>query len=470
MSQNASFSVLLVEEDPKQSEIYSELIREVMPCTVDVVAHVDAAISLVSRSNYHLIVLDLGDSSRGEGSMSLAVLEQLKRLSPVTSLILLSDRATVEEAVAAIRLGAEDYLKKPFSPDLFKLAVKRGLDRKMVLGEERGVSEFVFLLSSCQMISASLDQKKIFGIVRGYLARELQSIHSAVYTLDPTGKPTRVEDHYLDLPEDPAMQEVLDLALQAAAPFSRMIEEDEVMRFVERGQLTPGFFVMRFKCTGTQEYFCVCLSPRRPESIESFESRLRMIRAQTEVTGRNISQYLGVQKLAFVDDVTGLYNTRYLNYVLDREIAQFQKTGKPFAILFIDVDRFKGVNDSHGHLIGSKILHEMGNHLKRFVREADTVFRYGGDEFVAILSPCDMETAKNVAERFRKSVEAQLFLADEGLNLKITISIGVAIFPDHAQSKRAIIEAADNAMYSSKKTTRNSVTVATIPGAKVQNG
>lgn len=461
-----SFRVLLIEEDPQQTELYSDLIRDVVPCQIDVVGHLEGAYNFISRSNYHLIIVDIGKSGTKSG---LSILEQIRRLSPVTSVILLSDRATVEEAVGAIRLGAEDYLKKPFNPDAFKLAVKRGLDRKVIFGENEGASTFIFLLSSCQMISAALEQKKIFGIIRSYLARELQSVHSAIYMLKDNS-PIRVQDSGADVVTDQAMQDVLDIAIQAALPLEKMAKTNEMIRFVDKGQLTPGLFIFKFKCTGNMDYFCVCLSPSKPDSFDLFEGRLKMLKAQIEVTGKNIDQYLGVQKLAYVDDATGLYNTRYLNYILDREISHFNKTGKPFAILFIDVDKFKNVNDSHGHLIGTKILHELGGHLKRFVRESDTVFRYGGDEFVAVLPSCDLETAKNVAERFRKSVEQREFLRSEGLNFKITISIGVAMFPDHASSKRAIIEAADHAMYSSKRSTRNSVTVATPVNSGVASG
>src|SRR5262249_39103881 len=152
------------------------------------------------------------------------------------------------------------------------------------------------------------------------------------------------------------------------------------------------------------------------------------------VTGKNIEQYMGVQQLVYLDDVTGLYNTRYLNYVLDREIAQSQVTEKPFAVLFLDADHFKAVNDHYGHLVGTKLLYELGNHLKKFVREKDTVFRFGGDEFVAVLSSCDLSTARAVAERIRESVEKKAFLKNENLSLHFTISIGVALFPNHAKS------------------------------------
>jgi diguanylate cyclase (GGDEF)-like protein len=187
-----------------------------------------------------------------------------------------------------------------------------------------------------------------------------------------------------------------------------------------------------------------------------------MLKAQIEVTGKNIEHYLGVQQLVYVDDATGLYNTRYLNYILDREITQSEASQKSFAILFIDADRFKLVNDTHGHLIGTRLLNELGNHLKRYVREKDTVFRYGGDEFVAVLSPCDLFTAKSVAERIRQSVEKKQFLKNEGLDIHFTISIGVALFPDHAKTKKDIIEAADQAMYCAKKTTRNRVSISQL--------
>jgi diguanylate cyclase (GGDEF)-like protein len=219
-------------------------------------------------------------------------------------------------------------------------------------------------------------------------------------------------------------------------------------------------FVFRFKCAGPEDYFCVCLSPERPNPVEAFAGRLRMLKAQIEVTGKNIVEYQGVQQLAYLDDATGLYNTRYLHNILDREISQTQATGKAFAVLFIDADKFKNVNDQHGHLVGTQLLNELGEQLKKLVREKDTVFRYGGDEFVAVLTSCDLNTARAVAERIRAHVEGHTFIAEQGLNLHFTVSIGVALFPDHAASKRDLINAADQAMYDVKKTTRNRVTIA----------
>lgn len=459
------YRVLLIEEDPKQTELYSDLIREVADCQVDVMSRVESASDWIARSNYQLIVIDISSLA---GPNGLSLLEEIKRLSPVTSVILISEAATVEQAVAAIRMGAEDYLKKPFNLESFQLAVKRGLDRKAIFGEDSGASSFLNLLNSCQMISASLEQEKILGIIQAYLARELKCAHTAIYEIKPgTDEPVRIDDYARDGNSDRAMEEILDIALQASNPLPRMNEGAEFFRFIERGQLTPGLFIFRFKCAGASDYFCVCLSPTRPAPLEAFDGRLRMFKAQIEVTGHNIDEYQGVQQLVYLDDATGLYNTRYLHNILDREIAQSEATHRPFAVLFIDADKFKGVNDQHGHLVGTKLLNELGEQLKRLVRSNDTVFRYGGDEFVAVLSSCDLATAKAVAERIRAHVEGHAFIADEGLNLHFTVSIGVALFPEHASSKKELIDAADRAMYDVKKSTRNSVTIANIkPKAK----
>ena len=453
-----SYQVLLIEEDVQQTEHFVGMIREVAACQVDVVTRIENSFEWVGRSNYHLVVIDC---SSADPQVGLSLLEQIKRISPVTSVIVVSEQATIEHAVAAIRMGAEDYIKKPFKLEAFQLAVKRGLDRKAVFGNDLGASHFFNLLNSCQMISGSLEQKKIFEIVQSYLKRELKSGHTAIYSLQESS-PIRIDEPVEGESGDRAMEEILQIALIASSPLVGMAQANEYSRFVERGQLTPGLFIFRFQCAGASDFFCVCLSPERPAPFEPFESRLRMLRAQIEVTGKNIEQYMGVQHLVYLDDATGLYNTRYLNYILDREIAHSEATASPFAVLFIDADRFKAVNDGHGHLVGTKLLNELGHHLKRFVREEDTVFRYGGDEFVAVLTSCDLETAKMVAERIRQSVEQKKFLQREGLNIHFTVSIGVALFPEHADSKKDVIDAADHAMYAAKKTTRNSVTIASV--------
>ena len=165
------------------------------------------------------------------------------------------------------------------------------------------------------------------------------------------------------------------------------------------------------------------------------------------------------KNMSYMDDLTGLYNQRYLPMVLEHEIDRCRRSKMPFSVLFMDIDYFKMVNDSRGHLVGSKLLVEMSHILKNTVRSCDYAFRYGGDEFLVVLVGTDPENGKTVAERLRKNVEDHAF-SIEGHQMKLTVSIGLAGFPDHAQTAQSLIQLADQAMYYGKHKSRNIVFVA----------
>lgn len=450
-------TVLLVEPNASEAELYSDLIRESATVDLDVLNRISSDFDWLAQSRYNLIVLDVAALKTqsadlvGEG---MRVLEEIKRQHPETAVILVTEYASIEQAVTAMRLGAEDFFRKPVNFESFKLAVRRALDRKAVWGDIAVGGEYLNLLTSCQMISASLDRERVLQIVRAYFVAELDVKHSALYRSDGKGKFFPDER---DTGLDPSVEEMIDIALSASSPFPRMVQHDEMCRFVDRGKLTPAYFVFRYQDPSGRDLFLVGLSPKKPKDESGFLERLRMLKRQVELTAKNISQYEGVQSLVFKDDATGLYNTRYLNYVLDREILKSQQSKKAFAVLFIDADHFKKVNDEYGHIHGTQLLNEMGAHLKRCVRDRDIVFRYGGDEFIAVLVPSDLETARMVAERIRRSVEETAFL--DGLGVHVTVSIGVALYPDHAVDKTTIIHLADQAMYMAKRQNRNCVEV-----------
>lgn len=451
-----NFKVLLMCEDPEQARLYSDLIVEVGDCAIDVIGRLDNPLDWATRGrHYHLVVLD------SLGAEGLFLLDRIKRLSPQTSVIFISgETASIDEAVTAIRMGAEDYLDKPVRVDKFQMAVRRCLDQKAIFGEGSAqASGYMHLISSCQMLSASMEQSRAFAILMSYFSRQLKTEYIAIYKFE-NQQPVCVEyfQPHQKKP-DQAMEEVMGIAVHASNPFGPMIESGEYYRFIEKTQILPGLFVFRFRFGSEKNYFCVCLSPKKPDLMETFVDCLGLLRSQAELTGKNVESYQSAQRLAYVDDATGLYNTRYLHTVLDREIASAKSSQQSFAVLFIDADHFKQVNDKYGHLVGTRLLNELGNHLKQELRDSDTVIRYGGDEFVVILSPCDLATAKMVAERIRQSVEGKSFIKENNVEIRFTVSIGVALFPLHADSKKAIIDAADQAMYKAKKGKKNAVVV-----------
>jgi diguanylate cyclase (GGDEF)-like protein len=169
------------------------------------------------------------------------------------------------------------------------------------------------------------------------------------------------------------------------------------------------------------------------------------------------------EELSVTDDLTQLYNSRYLNLVLRRETKRASRSGRPLSLLFIDLDGFKGVNDTHGHLYGSRALVEAAGLIRGSARETDVVSRFGGDEFAIVLPDTGGEGAYAVGERVRDRVAAHSFLADDGLNVHLTASVGVATLPDVAASADELVAAADKAMYQVKDSGKNGIQAASAP-------
>jgi diguanylate cyclase (GGDEF)-like protein len=166
------------------------------------------------------------------------------------------------------------------------------------------------------------------------------------------------------------------------------------------------------------------------------------------------------EELSVTDDLTKLFNSRYLNATLRREVERSKRYRTPVSLIFLDLDGFKSVNDQHGHLWGSRTLVEVGRVIGATVREIDVVSRFGGDEFTVILPQTGPEGAAIIAERIRQKITETVFLASYGLNVRITASLGIASFPDHGRTKDDLLARADQAMYLVKGRGKNGVALA----------
>ena len=166
------------------------------------------------------------------------------------------------------------------------------------------------------------------------------------------------------------------------------------------------------------------------------------------------------EQLTITDDLTKLFNSRYMNLYIGREIKRCKRHGIPLSVIFLDLDGFKSVNDQYGHLAGSMTLTEVGHILTECVRESDILARYGGDEFVAVLPETPAAGALVIGERIRKAIEDHPFLKSQGLEARISASIGIASYPDHALSPEGLIQKADQAMYRVKERDKNGIEVA----------
>ncbi|HEX3472900.1 MAG TPA: sensor domain-containing diguanylate cyclase, partial [Silvibacterium sp.] len=141
-----------------------------------------------------------------------------------------------------------------------------------------------------------------------------------------------------------------------------------------------------------------------------------------------------IQELTITDECTGLFNVRHLYRQMETEIDRARRFKSQFSLIFIDLDYFKQVNDEYGHLIGSRVLAEVGQGLKSLVREVDSVFRYGGDEFIVLLPETGKAGAQKTAEHLLGELRGMRFAIDHGLSLPVRASFGVATYPEDGWS------------------------------------
>ena len=204
---------------------------------------------------------------------------------------------------------------------------------------------------------------------------------------------------------------------------------------------------------------------RRPHAYEpeDFEVLKRMADL-VAVAVENQRLLLATRRMAEVDGLTGISNRRHFQEALARESGRAHSTGKPLAIIMIDIDHFKRVNDTRGHLAGDALLRHVAQSVARLLRRSDLVARYGGEEFAALLAGADRAAAARVAENLRSAIESAPLEAEyPSPPLRATISLGVASWPENGRHEIEVLEAADRALYRAKREGRNRVVVADPP-------
>jgi len=199
------------------------------------------------------------------------------------------------------------------------------------------------------------------------------------------------------------------------------------------------------------------LLTRKGEAFSGSELRvLRILCNQAAVALENARVYERVEEMAATDALTGLFNRRFFQEALVRELARADREKSRLALLLLDIDHFKQLNDSYGHTMGDVVLKQVAEILKGALRKGDVLARYGGEEFVIVLPSASPAGAQEFAERVRKAV-ALSSIHPGGARQKVTVSVGWAIFPEDAAEPQALLERADRALYAAKEAGRNRV-------------
>lgn len=442
---------MVVDDD----RFYQEFCTEVLESDYDLQTTFTGqeALALISETEFDLMLLDLVMP----GMEGVEVLEKAKQLRPEMDIIIMTGYATVESAIRCLKAGAADYLVKPLNPEELKIEVKRTIELRHLLDEHQEMKNLLTLYESIQRISSSLEIERIYRLGLDALMIAMKADAGLTIFFDQNGEDVK---YRLGLEADDATIIGDVVKNRHLTPLPKRIIALQEPEFLKANGLEhlkiKSMVIFPFVILDRLQGAMLLFSSEKVE--DSFiTGNVRFVYEQIRRSFENAIKYQDAQRLIFVDDLTGLFNTRYLDMVLQNELSRARRFKKHLSLLFIDIDFFKLVNDNHGHLVGSWVIIEASRIFKSCLRDIDITVRYGGDEFIIILAETDRQGAQVVGERIRKELENHVFRPKDKLELKLTCCVGIATYPEDATDKEELIHLADKAMYRGKETTRNVV-------------
>ncbi len=445
--------VLVVDD----SRFHRELARDVLASRAEVVCcdGAGAALAALAQGDFDLVISDL---TMPELS-GLDLLERVQRRAPGTDFVLVTANASVESAVEALRKGATDYLQKPVRGADLILCLERALVRKRLVAENQRLRSELSLYAAARTLASTLDVDEVFALALEIARRAASPAAGfALFQRPDLTDSIGVHSEGLGEAENERLRAMIAAGKRidwSAYPAVARTDRGPLHELLRLAGLPDGP-AMVVPLRGEERdvgLLCLLDAPADEETL----AQLAVVAAHAGVALRNAERYRRARDRAFVDDATDVYNARYLLEALDREVRRSERYGSELSILFIDLDRFKLVNDNHGHLVGTSVLRQLSRLLTQSVRQVDTVARYGGDEFTILLSDTGERGARVIAERIRKWVADTPFEAEGGRTLRLTCSLGLSTYPAHGRTREALLDAADKAMYRAKSQGRNRV-------------
>jgi two-component system cell cycle response regulator len=433
-------TILLVDDEKIARAVYGDYLAEAghaVTC-VGTVAEARAALAL---HPVDVVVTDLILAS-GDG---MDVLQHTRERYPDVEVVVITALDKVDPAVRAIKNGAAEYLVKPVTPEALHHAVSRALMTRKLLAENASLKRHLSLVETGQRLLTVFDRSRLAHAAASAFVQLCQVAGMLLWARGADAVRLEAAE---GLPPEVVRHLIVRFEAELPSLPARTFEAAGVQGFDR---------VFGFPVGDAQRHRGWALLFAAEPLPEAAGKAAEYLARHLAMAWDHVERFSRVEDLAYLDDLTRLYNARYLDEALDRELQT--EDGAPFSVLFLDLDHFKSVNDSHGHLVGSKLLVEAARVIKSCTRDQDVVARWGGDEYVVLLRESDSGGALKVAERIRRAIESHAFLSREGYGLSVTVCIGVASHPEHATDKRTLVDLADRAMYRGKRTSRNVVYV-----------
>lgn len=459
----AQEKILIVDDE----QLFRELLTDFLSTEgyrVDTAASGQEALEKMAQEKYDLMVLDL----MMPGMDGLEALEKAKGIDPEISVIIATAYGSIESAVAAMSKGAYYYINKPINKEEFRHILRNCLEKRRLELENLALKREVTFLEIGKALASTLELKKLLALILdsafnscradgGYIMVKPSSVAPETYPRMSRG--IKGWEAYAETPWDSELIEIFEKfsGYQLLTDLGKKKEFDSIRKKYNASSAIAVTLAFQQEILGQ----LVLLRYGQNQPFTHVDLRIvSLLATQGSVVLKNALLYKDIQDLTIKDDETKAFNRRYLDEYLDEELKRAHRYNHSLALIFLDLDHLKKINDKYGHLMGSAVLRETADLLLTLIRKVDKLIRYGGDEFIVILPETELPGALKVAERIRLHIKEHVFTPRAGIRLRMTASLGVAMYPQHGLDKESLIGSADQAMYKIKESTRDGVAVA----------
>jgi len=413
------------------------------------------------KDDIDIILLDM------EGFLTAPseIVRKIKAKNPSSQVLVVSFQKDYLEGIQCFRAGALDVLQYPINKSELRMALERAITFHFLFQRSDTLTDIMGLVNTFSDWRKFETEEALFGTIEGFLSSKVNSSGMVIIRTDGRTKMLQEDLSNFEVHYNAKMfHQFLVNGNVGELLYSMNIREIEKGNFpiIIKESNDQNYSFMNLGIYGQKRYigifdFMVSVGNEEFKNVLGHFSRF-VQNAMAYLYKTKVQQQL--VSLAHTDDVTGLFNQRKLAIDIEKCIQSYNTQGDPFSVLFMDVDRFKQVNDGHGHQTGSLLLVQLANELKKVLRETDLIYRYGGDEFVIIVPGAESTLANEIGNRILEKIKSKEFITFDGEQFHLSISIGVASFPEHARNKDDIIKMADFMMYQAKSEGRGRVCLA----------
>lgn len=338
---------------------------------------------------------------------------------------------------------------------------------------QRNALESNTLMASLQigkLLTSTLNLNEILNLIMTKVSELIQAANWSLLLIDENKNELAFEVVVgLD------KQLIKDVRIPLGVGIAGRVAESGRALFIADAQQDPRLHKQVDQLTGfiTHSVICIPLTVHgktlgvieiiNVDDIEQFKAKylpvLQILADYAAIAIINSRYFSKIQQMSITDEYTGLFNARYLHNILEKLMEKHSSTNNPISVVFCDIDNFKTVVDTYGHLCGSRVLKEIGQTISSYLSKSDILIKYGGDEYIIILPDRNKKTAWQIIEKIMDGIRSTSYLLSESDGIKVTASFGLALYPEDAKTEKDLLIKADNLMYSIKKDRKNGIAV-----------